>query len=220
MAEHADTMVSTLYPESYRDAAHALGRAFINDPLFTAIDPDVSDPTARAKRLADVFIAMLVIEKRHGQPTFGIFADGKVAGAAITEGVSHPGTFAALATGLFQLPRMVRAIGWPGIRRSIEVFNILAQNHPREPHLYLQVLGVDPDFQKRHYGVALLEHLRAMAQARADIAGVYLETATESNVAYYSARGYEVIGELRPLGVRVWRMFQRCRPKGALLFAR
>jgi hypothetical protein len=35
----------------------------------------------------------------------------------------------------------------------------------------------------------------------------YLETATETNVAYYTRNGFEVIGEFYPLGVRMWRMF-------------
>jgi hypothetical protein len=34
---------------------------------------------------------------------------------------------------------------------------------------------------------------------------------TEANVAFYSSRGYEVLGELYPLGVRTWRMYQRKR---------
>jgi len=40
---------------------------------------------------------------------------------------------------------------------------------------------------------------------------VYLETATEANVAFYSSKGYEVLGELYPIGVRTWRMYQRKR---------
>ncbi len=79
---------------------------------------------------------------------------------------------------------------------------------PPRPHLYLAILGVDPDYQKRHYGIALLDHLTALAAARPELAGVYLETATMANVAYYRRAGYEVLGELAPLGVRIWRMMQ------------
>jgi ribosomal protein S18 acetylase RimI-like enzyme len=88
---------------------------------------------------------------------------------------------------------------------------VLAQSHPTEPHLYLQAIGVDPDYQRRHLGAALLQYLRDQAIARPDVSGVYLETAAQANVAYYSARGYQVIGEVSPLGVRMWRMFQRVR---------
>ena len=85
---------------------------------------------------------------------------------------------------------------------------MLLKHRPAEPHIYLNVLGVEPDLQRRHFGVALLDYLRAQVSLRSDLAGVYLETATESNVAYYSHVGYRVIGEIRPLGVRLWRMLQ------------
>jgi hypothetical protein len=48
-------------------------------------------------------------------------------------------------------------------------------------------------------------------QSRRTTLDVYLETATEANVAFYSGKGYEVLGELYPLGVRTWRMYQRKR---------
>jgi len=116
-----------------------------------------------------------------------------------------------VTTGLGQMPRMVRAIGLGGVNRAMTIFNALSQSHPSEPHLYLQTLGVDPAYQRRHLGAALLDYLREQANARPDVNGVYLETATEANVAYYSGKGYQVIGEIRPLGVRMSRMFQRVR---------
>ena len=114
-------------------------------------------------------------------------------------------------TGFGQMPRMVRALGWAGIGRALNLFSVLSENHPKEPHLYLQVLGVDPPFQDKHYGSAMLDRLKVEASVRPEIAGVYLETATEANVAFYSGKGYEVLGELYPLGVRTWRMYQRKR---------
>ena len=46
-----------------------------------------------------------------------------------------------------------------------------------------------------------------LVEVRSDLDGVYLETAAEANVAYYTRNGFEVIGEFYPLGVRMWRMF-------------
>jgi ribosomal protein S18 acetylase RimI-like enzyme len=70
---------------------------------------------------------------------------------------------------------------------------------------------MEPSFQGRHCGVAILNHLRELVEARSDLDSVYLETATEANVAYYRRNGFEVIGEFYPLGVRMWRMFQARR---------
>ena len=163
------------------------------------------------QHLADLFRVILAIERRTGQPVFGIVDNGRVVAAAVTEGVSHPSTLGMIAGSLGQMPRMVRAIGWGGIVRALNLFSVLAENHPKEPHLYLQILGVDPPFQGKHYGSALLDRLKVEASARPEIAGVYLETATEANVAFYSSKGYEILGELYPLGVRTWRMYQRKR---------
>jgi ribosomal protein S18 acetylase RimI-like enzyme len=116
-----------------------------------------------------------------------------------------------VTTGLGQMPRMIRAIGLGGLWRGLNLVSVLAANHPKEPHLYLQVLGCDPPFQGKGYGKALVDRLALEAKARPEIAGVYLETMTEANVAFYSSRGYEIVGELYPIGVRTWRMYQRKR---------
>jgi ribosomal protein S18 acetylase RimI-like enzyme len=131
-----------------------------------------------------------------------------VVGAAITEGRQVQGALAMVATGIGALPTLVRAIGVGGIYRALNMVSVLTENHPKQPHLYLQVLGVDPAYQKRHFGAAMLDHLRMQALARPDVEGVYLETATEANVAFYSSKGYQVLGELYPIGVRMWRMYQ------------
>ena len=211
MSENLKPVVLLLYPELQDQAAVALGRAFINDPTFRAIVPGIADAAARAAALRELFHAMFVVERRTGQPTFGVVRDGKVVAAAVTEGAGRASMVDTVMAGMGQMPRLVRAIGVDGIYRAMTIFRVLVQSHPTEPHLYLQALGVDPDYQRRHLGIALLDYLRDQAMARADVRGVYLETATQANVAYYSAKGYQVIGEISPLGVRMWRMFQRVR---------
>jgi ribosomal protein S18 acetylase RimI-like enzyme len=200
--------VVTLFPEQFDEAAVILGRAFINDPPMKAILPNVTDPEIRARHIADVFRVALRMQRRNGQPVFGVLERGRVTAAAIVEGPGFIGGTGTLLSGLGELPRMVRAVGWGGTMRGVNLMSVLAENHPHEPHIYLNVLGVDPRAQRTHCGTALLEHLRELAAARDEIAGVYLETATEVNVAYYSARGYEVMSEIFPIGVRMWRMFQ------------
>jgi ribosomal protein S18 acetylase RimI-like enzyme len=212
MPENGKPIVTVAYPEQHDQAAVSLGRAFINDPTFKPLIPDIADPLERARRLAELFRAMLAIERRNGQPVFGVVDDnGRVVAAAMTEGAGHPNTLGFMATGLGQTPRLIRAIGWGGLVRALNMFSVLSENHPKEPHLYLQVLGCDPAFQGKGYGKALLDRLALEARARPEIAGVYLETATEANVAFYNSKGYEILGELYPLGIRIWRMYQRKR---------
>ena len=210
MPENGKPIVTVAYPEQHDQAAESLGRAFVDDPHMKSIIPDITDPAERVRRLPGLFRAMLAIERRSGQPVFAVIDDnGRVVAAAITEGIGHPSTLGLIASGFGLMPQIIRSIGWRGLWRALTLFGVLAQNHPKEPHLYLQVLGCDPAFQGKGYGKALLDRVALEARARPEIQGVYLETAKEANVAFYGSKGYEVLGELYPLGVRTWRMFQR-----------
>jgi ribosomal protein S18 acetylase RimI-like enzyme len=201
--------VALLFPAQHADAAAMLGRAFVDDPLIRAIIGDISDSGERARRMALLFGVILAEQCHSGQPVLGMLHDNRVVAAAIIEQVARPSSSAAtVIRGLTLMPDLVRAGGLGGVMRAISTLDMLLKHRPVEPHIYLNVLGVEPDLQRRHFGVALLDYLRAQAAMRPDLAGVYLETATENNVAYYRHVGYQVIGEIRPLGVRVWRMLQ------------
>jgi ribosomal protein S18 acetylase RimI-like enzyme len=207
--------VALVFPEHYAAAAAVLSRAFVDDPLINVLVPEPREPVARAMRLAGLFAVVLKLQRADGQPVFGVFEAGRLIAAAVVEGTMHASGAAAVASGLRSLPMLVRAVGWGGARRSIRLVDSLTRNHPPQPHLYLNILGVEPSFQGRHCGVAILNHLRELVETRSDLEGVYLETATEANVAYYTRNGFEVIGEFHPLGVRMWRMFQARRDAGA-----
>ncbi|HZO83029.1 MAG TPA: GNAT family N-acetyltransferase [Candidatus Binataceae bacterium] len=208
MVLNAWPRVLLVFPEHYADAAALLSRAFVADPLALATAPEPREPEARARRLTGLFATALRIHRAAGQPVFGVFDGGRLVAAAVVEGTMHAPSSVTVFHGLATLPTLIRAVGWAGMARSIKLVDTLARNHPPEPHLYLNILGVEPAFQGRHGGVAILDYLRELAAARTDVAGVYLETAKEANVGYYMRNGYEVIGEFYPLGVRCWRMFQ------------
>jgi ribosomal protein S18 acetylase RimI-like enzyme len=59
-----------------------------------------------------------------------------------------------------------------------------------EPHWYLGCIGVHPSAQGTGIGSALLQH--GLDRADAAKQRVYLETATDYDVAFYSKRGFEV----------------------------
>lgn len=201
--------VSILFPDQYGVAAEVLGRAFVDDPLIKAIIPPASDAQERVRRMTGLFRVILAGHRRDGQPVLGVMDEGRVGAAAVIEQISQPvGAVAAVLHGLPQLPALIQAAGWGGVIRALSVLDTLTRNRPAQPHLYLNILGVEPTLQRRHFGVAILDFLREQAALRSELAGVYLETATEANVAYYSHVGYRVIGEIYPLGVHMWRMMQ------------
>jgi ribosomal protein S18 acetylase RimI-like enzyme len=201
--------IALLFPPLHLEAARMLSRAFIDDPLINAVIGDVSDRVERAARMARLFGVILADQCHSGQPVLGVMHEGRVAATAIIEQVNRPLSAAAnMVHGLAQLPELLRACGGRGLLRAISTLDTLVRNRPVQTHIYLNVLGVEPELQGRHFGVALLDYLRDQAALRPDLTGVYLETAKEANVAYYSHLGYQTIGEIRPLGVRVWRMLQ------------
>jgi ribosomal protein S18 acetylase RimI-like enzyme len=209
--ENQRPTASIIFPEQYAEAARALGRAFVDDPPIRVLLPEPEDPVERARLLTIFFQAILGIQRGGGEPVLGVMMDNKVVAAAIVEGAGAASIANLILHGIARVPGMLRSVGWGGMIRGIRLQGELFNNHPHEPHLYLNFLGVDPDYQRHHCGSAIIEELRKLAAARSSLCGVYLETGTEQNVAYYTSRGYEVLGEIRPLGCRMWKMLQRRR---------
>ncbi len=98
------------------------------------------------------------------------------------------------------------------VTRRTPVFLVGARRvdraHPEEPHLYLNVLGVEPSAQ----GAGLGSRLMAPVLERCDRDGVpaYLESSRERNVPFYERHGFRVTGEVEmPLGgPRLWLMWR------------
>lgn len=206
MPDVFEPQVSALLPERDSEVGMVLGRAFVNDPPLKVVLSDVNDPAERARILSRVFRLELTFQRRHGEPIYGIIREGKVVAAVVTEFAHSISTRTVRLTDCGMLPRLVAAIGWRSTLRALKLAKELSQNRPTEPHLYLRLIGVDPLYQGCHYGMALLGDLHALASLRTDLLGIYLETATERNVAYFEHAGYQVLGEMKPLGVRMWRM--------------
>lgn len=201
--------VVVLFPDQDAEAASVLGRAFVDDPLIKAILPPIQDSAERARRMGQMFAVALASQRHSGQPLVGVLHEGRVGAAAIIEQVARPPTVASIVLhDLTLLPALIQAGGLGTVRRVIAALDVLSHHRPSEPHLYLNVLGVEPILQRRHFGITLLDWLREQAALRSSLVGVYLETATEANVSYYSHVGYRVTGEIYPLGVRMWQMLQ------------
>lgn len=96
--------------------------------------------------------------------------------------------------------------------RVVRALTVLESGHPSEPeqapHYYLAFLGVDPPWQGRGLGGALL----APILARCDREGTpaYLEASTPRNRALYERQGFAMTGEFvlgrgAPMQWRMWR---------------
>lgn len=180
-------------------AAEALGRAFVEDPLLSAI---VGRPRDLPHRLERYF----GLECRQALAAGGeVWVDDDGLGAAIWR---RPDAWLdPIATQLRSLPAYF-AIFPRRFFRASKALNRTARAHPKTPpHWYLLAVGVVPEEVGRGRGSALLQPvLRRCDEERTP---AYLEASTEANARLYARLGFEGRGEIEVLpGVRsrpMWR---------------
>lgn len=95
------------------------------------------------------------------------------------------------------LPEFVRLVGIKRLWAVSRVVDITQAVHPKTPHYYLQVLGVDPAQQGQGWSRPLMQVV--LDQADRQQVPCYLETATLSNLSLYRRFGFEVMHTLDDL---------------------
>jgi predicted N-acetyltransferase YhbS len=84
-----------------------------------------------------------------------------------------------------------------------------------EPHWYLAMLGVDPQWQRQGIGGALMRSVFETADR--DSVPCYLEAPTIENMRYYERRGFRVVEEtdIPDSNIHLWCM--KRSPRQALI---
>ena len=179
---HADeAQVETIAEQDFDRAVDLLTLAFSADPPTRFVWPDPGAYLASFRPFARAF-----------------------AGAAVRAGTGYatPGMSAValwLPPGETSDGEALRALidrTVPAERKSdaYATFRQMRDFHPREPHWYLPLTGVDPCAQGRGLGSILLKH----ALARIDQQGLsaYLENSNPRNTPFYERAGFEVVGQI------------------------
>lgn len=179
--------IDLLPRELTRAASHTLADAFQEDPLLRIVAPD----RAKRERIAPWFMGLPVEYGARWGRVYGN-ADASAVAVWLPPGASTVSPVRMLRVGMAAAP--VR-IGLSATRRFFAALGATEEFHKEVegPHWYLVAVGTRPALQGRGFGSALVE----AGTAQADAAGVpcYLETATDQNIAFYSRRGFEVIGQ-------------------------
>ena len=192
-----------LRPDQLEAAARTLAEAFWDDPLMHIVAPN-------EKRRAAVgpwfFAKSIAYGMRWGEASCN--DDAAAVAVWFPPGKTDVTAGRMLRVGMGALP--FRA-GISGTVRFMRALSATEKFHKavEGPHWYLMAIGTSPSRQGTGLGSALVE----LGTSQADAAGIacYLETGTESNVAYYSKRGFEVTGQANVLGFTLYGMARQPR---------
>jgi GNAT superfamily N-acetyltransferase len=177
----------------------ALALAFYDDPVAAWFMPDDQRRLRTLERGFEFVIRKMYLP--HGEC---YTTDGLVGGALW----NPPGTWrVGPLRQLLLLPGMIRVYR-RGTPRALRGFDLIAREHPHErDHWYLPFMGVDPNWQGRGLGTALLRPV--LDRCDEDGTPAYLESSTARNRACYLRQGFEDAGILRfpdgPEMTKMWR---------------
>jgi ribosomal protein S18 acetylase RimI-like enzyme len=165
--------------------AQVLAAAFADDPFYDWLLP-------RGARRAPAFLEVFeLILRRMSHELSETYTTPDAKGVALW---LPPGKHQlSLVKQAQLLPGFARVLGWrripPGLR-LIQHMDLLHARFAPSPHIYLSVLGVHPSRQGQGVGGELLRPM--LERCDAEGLAVYLETASEPNVAFYERQGFEL----------------------------
>jgi GNAT superfamily N-acetyltransferase len=185
MATVADSQAFALRSATSADVkqlAAMLARAFYDDPPLVWLLPN---PSRRLGRITRMWATVIEFESlRYGGVDVAC-GGGEILGGAIW---MPPGRWEpSLGQKIRALPGLTWALGTaPG--RTVRFGRALSGAHPREPHWYLQLIGVDPGWQGR--GVASLLLRSRLKRCDQDGQSAYLEASKPGGVPLYEHFGF------------------------------
>lgn len=185
-------------PRERRALLEVLAVAFRDNPMNRAIHGPNPARRVRANRAG---LRALVLDLPAWTWTRVIRNEGRIVGGFIAV---PPGGFPLPGASLARQLGCLFAQGARAMDQWGFVTEGLRREHPLEPHWYVAAFGVSPADQGRGIGTGLLEALHELVAA--EPCPVYLESDRPESVAFYRARGFEILGELRLLELRCWRL--------------
>jgi GNAT superfamily N-acetyltransferase len=179
--------------------ALALARAFDEDPPMRWFLPDDERRVGQARLMFDVMLRRLHLMRDACYTT-----DDVVGGALwVPPGAWRLGFFQQVTL----LPSMLRVFG-RGLGRAQRGLAVMDSRHPREPHYYLDSLGVAPEWQGRGLGSALIQPILELCDREGLPA--YLNAGSSRSRNLYVRHGFKVTQEFRlpEGGPPLWRMWR------------
>jgi GNAT superfamily N-acetyltransferase len=191
--------VRKLTPDEVPRVARALARAFEDDPVMSWIFRDDTERLTRLERAFGLFLRRIWMPQRE------CYAVDRLFGAALW--LPPDKWHLGVADQVRLLPSMIGVTG-RNLPRLFTVLNTIEKKHPKPPHYYLAVLGVEPEAQGRGFGGALMQPV--LTRCDRERIPAYLESSKRRNVVLYERHGFRVVEELMlpKDGPPIWRMWR------------
>ena len=179
-------------------AAGVAARALRDDPDWVAVS---ADPLVRLEMLTGMFAGSLP-----GARVAGARRGGRILGVAAAVGPGRCVGALLPPAGRVQEPPPGDA---SDADRLLHFRSVLATHDLDEPHWHVGPVGVEPGFQGRGIGRAVLGTLCDEFDEHGRVG--WVKTAKAGNVHFYGRHGFEVVEESSVLSVPLW--FLRRRPR-------
>ena len=174
--------IRTMTPGDEFRAIDTIALAFAADPMTRWVWPSAYEYLSVMQSFVRAF----------GGAAFandGAFCSDQYAGAALW---LAPGVHADEA----KLGELMETTASPAAREAgPAIFEQMATYHPKEPHWYLPLIGVDPAHQGKGHGDALMRY--ALARFDRERLPAYLESTNPRNISLYRRHGFEELGTIQ-----------------------
>jgi len=170
--------IKTVTPSGADQAVRTVVLAFSTDPAALWLYPDPQQFAANFPSFVGIFGG-----KAFEQGSAYSIDDFSGAALWLPPGI-HPDV-EALA-GLIQ-----RSVSEDKLEEVFAVFEQMDSSHPTEPHWYLPLIGVDPAYQGKGYGAALMKNMLTRCDRDQQLA--YLENSNPKNTPLYERHGFELL---------------------------
>ena len=192
-----------LLPSQREEASHTLTEAFMDDPLYRAVQPN----QAKRRRMliwmnSRVLQYTLLFGEANTIEEFGGIA------CRLPPGHTELTPLGILRSGLFMIPFYLGPGAYLRLNRYLSVSNRLRQQHGPDKCWYLWVIGVDPKKQGKGLGSRLMRPMLERAELEKET--VFLETENNVNVRFYSQHGFKTVASsvVPGMDVTTWSMIR------------
>lgn len=190
--------------EQLDEGVKILAQAFESDPttryLFSGHEASFAD------QAWELYLYICEMHLAHGYPIFGALSDSRLVGVAC---IQPPDVNSQTNQEPNQYEiRFGSFIGEQVMQRMVEYGKVTSEYVPKESHVYLTALGVNPDEQGKGYARALIDAVHQLSDTHPTSIGVSLDTGNPINIPMYEHFGYRIVAKTQLEDLDLWCMLR------------